>query len=156
MSSSQPSGGGPPVGNNNVNAFPRSNNNQQQRNFASPQAPLLANAAGSNQNAGPVPHFAYGYVSCIVSRLYHHPWTCRTAPPATGQQPLVGAAPTGAPRPPAAEMQGAGPSAGAGSRPSLNVQDALSYLDKVKLQFADQPEVYNRFLEIMKDFKSHW
>lgn len=36
----------------------------------------------------------------------------------------------------------------------LNVSDALSYLDQVKLQFADQPEVYNRFLEIMKDFKS--
>ncbi|KAJ7082535.1 histone deacetylase complex, SIN3 component [Mycena crocata] len=36
----------------------------------------------------------------------------------------------------------------------LNVTDALSYLDAVKHQFADQPEVYNRFLDIMKDFKS--
>ena len=34
------------------------------------------------------------------------------------------------------------------------VQDALSYLDQVKVQFADQPDVYNRFLDIMKDFKS--
>lgn len=33
-------------------------------------------------------------------------------------------------------------------------QDALSYLDQVKVQFADQPDVYNRFLDIMKDFKS--
>jgi hypothetical protein len=33
-------------------------------------------------------------------------------------------------------------------------QDALSYLDQVKVQFADHPDVYNRFLDIMKDFKS--
>ena len=37
---------------------------------------------------------------------------------------------------------------------SLNVKDALSYLDQVKQKFADQPEVYNRFLDIMKEFKS--
>ncbi|KAJ7185593.1 histone deacetylase complex, SIN3 component [Mycena filopes] len=36
----------------------------------------------------------------------------------------------------------------------LNVTDALSYLDAVKNQFQNQPEVYNRFLDIMKDFKS--
>jgi paired amphipathic helix protein Sin3a len=36
----------------------------------------------------------------------------------------------------------------------LNVKDALSYLDDVKNQFSDQAEVYNNFLDIMKDFKS--
>ena len=36
----------------------------------------------------------------------------------------------------------------------MAAQDALSYLDQVKVQFADQPDVYNRFLDIMKDFKS--
>ena len=36
----------------------------------------------------------------------------------------------------------------------LNVKDALSYLDQVKQRFQDQPEVYNRFLDIMKEFKS--
>ncbi|KAJ3087675.1 Transcriptional regulatory protein sin3 [Quaeritorhiza haematococci] len=36
----------------------------------------------------------------------------------------------------------------------LNVKDALTYLDQVKIQFMDQPEVYNRFLDIMKFFKS--
>ena len=36
----------------------------------------------------------------------------------------------------------------------LNVKDALSYLDQVKQQFSQQPEVYNRFLDIMKEFKS--
>lgn len=36
----------------------------------------------------------------------------------------------------------------------LKLQDALTYLDQVKVQFHDQPDVYNRFLDIMKDFKS--
>lgn len=35
-----------------------------------------------------------------------------------------------------------------------SLQDALTYLDQVKVQFHDQPDVYNRFLDIMKDFKS--
>ncbi|KAF1946319.1 hypothetical protein EJ02DRAFT_249718 [Clathrospora elynae] len=43
-------------------------------------------------------------------------------------------------------------SMGQGQQPILN--DALSYLDQVKVQFADHPDVYNRFLDIMKDFKS--
>lgn len=41
---------------------------------------------------------------------------------------------------------------GQGQQPILN--DALSYLDQVKVQFANHPDVYNRFLDIMKDFKS--
>jgi paired amphipathic helix protein Sin3a len=36
----------------------------------------------------------------------------------------------------------------------LNVKDALTYLDQVKVQFQDRPDVYNKFLDIMKDFKS--
>jgi paired amphipathic helix protein Sin3a len=36
----------------------------------------------------------------------------------------------------------------------LKVEDALSYLDQVKFQFEKQPEVYNQFLDIMKEFKS--
>ncbi len=34
------------------------------------------------------------------------------------------------------------------------VEDALSYLDQVKLQFGNQPQVYNDFLDIMKEFKN--
>ncbi|PVI03678.1 hypothetical protein DM02DRAFT_611980 [Periconia macrospinosa] len=41
---------------------------------------------------------------------------------------------------------------GQGQQPILN--DALSYLDQVKVQFSEHPDVYNRFLDIMKDFKS--
>ncbi|KAF8268551.1 paired amphipathic helix [Lactarius quietus] len=36
----------------------------------------------------------------------------------------------------------------------VNVTDALSYLDTVKIQFHDRPDVYNIFLDIMKDFRS--
>ena len=36
----------------------------------------------------------------------------------------------------------------------LNVNDALTYLDQVKNQFQNEPDVYNQFLDIMKDFKS--
>ncbi|XP_076811562.1 paired amphipathic helix protein Sin3a-like isoform X2 [Clavelina lepadiformis] len=36
----------------------------------------------------------------------------------------------------------------------LKVEDALSYLDQVKYQFGNQPQVYNDFLDIMKEFKS--
>jgi paired amphipathic helix protein Sin3a len=58
------------------------------------------------------------------------------------------------PRPPASPV---GPSVAQASPEvgrALNVTDALSYLDAVKVQFNDKPEVYNRFLDIMKDFKS--
>lgn len=39
-------------------------------------------------------------------------------------------------------------------RSTKTFQDALSYLDQVKVRFVDQSDVYNRFLDIMKDFKS--
>ena len=34
------------------------------------------------------------------------------------------------------------------------MEDALSYLDQVKFKFNNQPQVYNDFLDIMKEFKS--
>ncbi|XP_072457371.1 paired amphipathic helix protein Sin3b isoform X2 [Notamacropus eugenii] len=66
---------------------------------------------------------------------------------------------------------GAGPGAGAGGRgmsgarwgragPTaqeklpVHVEDALSYLDQVKIRFGSDPATYNGFLEIMKEFKS--
>ena len=36
----------------------------------------------------------------------------------------------------------------------LNVNDALAYLDLVKDRFRERPEVYNQFLDIMKEFKN--
>lgn len=52
----------------------------------------------------------------------------------------------------APSADGSQPAVGDGRQ--LNVTDALSYLDAVKHQFHDQPDVYNHFLDIMKDFKS--
>ncbi|XP_050358996.1 paired amphipathic helix protein Sin3a isoform X3 [Nymphalis io] len=42
----------------------------------------------------------------------------------------------------------------AGQFQRLKVEDALSYLDQVKYKFNTQPQVYNDFLDIMKEFKS--
>ncbi|CRK30742.1 hypothetical protein BN1723_014424 [Verticillium longisporum] len=60
----------------------------------------------------------------------------------------------GAQAPPNQAQGGPGPGGGLaqGQQPILN--DALTYLDQVKVQFHDQADVYNRFLDIMKDFKS--
>lgn len=38
--------------------------------------------------------------------------------------------------------------------PSPQVEDALTYLDQVKIRFGSDPATYNGFLEIMKEFKS--
>lgn len=57
---------------------------------------------------------------------------------------------SGSPQPPPTDE--ASPSGGS-YRP-LNVKDALSYLEMVKVKFSDRPDVYNQFLDIMKDFKS--
>lgn len=68
-------------------------------------------------------------------------------PPQGGPQPQGMAPYSGAP------IQGQMPmSINQGQQPILN--DALSYLDQVKVQFVDTPDVYNKFLDIMKDFKS--
>ncbi|KAJ9271967.1 hypothetical protein DTO212C5_2048 [Paecilomyces variotii] len=53
---------------------------------------------------------------------------------------------------PAPQIPGGVAALAQGQQPILN--DALSYLDQVKVRFVDQPDVYNRFLDIMKDFKS--
>lgn len=44
--------------------------------------------------------------------------------------------------------------AGSAQFQRLKVEDALSYLDQVKYKFGNQPQVYNDFLDIMKEFKS--
>ena len=51
---------------------------------------------------------------------------------------------------------GATPAAGASpeSGRALSLGDALGYLDAVKKEFETRPDVYNKFLDIMKDFKS--
>ncbi|EIE76470.1 hypothetical protein RO3G_01174 [Rhizopus delemar RA 99-880] len=70
-------------------------------------------------------------------------------PPFTEHRPNV----PHAPPPSASQPQPATESSQNGYRP-LNVRDALTYLDQVKIRFSDKPDVYNQFLDIMKDFKS--
>jgi paired amphipathic helix protein Sin3a len=37
----------------------------------------------------------------------------------------------------------------------LNRREAISFVDNVKLQFEDDPEKYDRFLDIMRDLKGN-
>lgn len=69
-------------------------------------------------------------------------------PPSQSQQQQA------SPVPPANSTANTSPSSQGGGYRPLNVRDALTYLDQVKVRFSDQPDVYNRFLDIMKDFKS--
>ncbi len=64
------------------------------------------------------------------------------------------AANRGLPKQGSEEMAQGQPGSAAHHMPRLKVEDALSYLDKVKMQFQNKPQVYNHFLEIMKEFKS--
>ncbi|XP_018324326.1 paired amphipathic helix protein Sin3b [Agrilus planipennis] len=63
--------------------------------------------------------------------------------------------PTAPPQQPAPQPQQQSPGGGGGTPfQRLKVEDALSYLDQVKYKFGSQPQVYNDFLDIMKEFKS--
>jgi hypothetical protein len=55
---------------------------------------------------------------------------------------------------PVDEPMSSSPPPGSSDARPLNVTDALGYLDSVKMQFTDEPNVYNKFLDIMKEFKS--
>jgi histone deacetylase complex regulatory component SIN3 len=60
--------------------------------------------------------------------------------------------PTSSPPPPqTAQPTSSSPS---NHRRQLKVEDALAYLEQVKMQFEGQPTVYNQFLDIMKEFKA--
>lgn len=64
--------------------------------------------------------------------------------------PTVGATPANTPT----NIAGGQTAAGQEKFQRLKVEDALSYLDQVKYKFGNQPQVYNDFLDIMKEFKS--
>lgn len=62
---------------------------------------------------------------------------------------------TGSTTPPTVTIQPSQPSQQSQQQfQKLKVEDALSYLDQVKYKFGNQPQVYNDFLDIMKEFKS--
>ncbi|XP_011894159.1 PREDICTED: paired amphipathic helix protein Sin3a isoform X4 [Cercocebus atys] len=84
---------------------------------------------------------SHGPAIAAVHSSHHHP----TAVQPHGGQVVQSHA---HPAPPVAPVQGQQ------QFQRLKVEDALSYLDQVKLQFGSQPQVYNDFLDIMKEFKS--
>lgn len=109
-----------------------------------PPASSLPNEHGGNTVLPPIP-----------SRTSTPPYAERR--PSIVRAPMSNASPA-APAPasvqqPTNASSPSSQSGGGGYRP-LNVRDALTYLDQVKVRFSDQPDVYNRFLDIMKDFKS--
>lgn len=77
-----------------------------------------------------------------------------TAQPATLPMVLDETPPVAGPSQPSGRPSPVDPQSYAPLDRPLNVTDALSYLDAVKVQFQDQPNVYNHFLDIMKEFKN--
>lgn len=77
----------------------------------------------------------------------------RTANSSAPQTPMMEVEPTSATSMGRAPSPQSSQGASQNDRP-LNVTDALSYLDAVKSRFHDRTDVYNRFLDIMKDFKT--
>ncbi|KAJ2551268.1 hypothetical protein EV175_003753, partial [Coemansia sp. RSA 1933] len=130
-------------------------------NNATPRVPPTSN------NTGSVPPMSASQSLGSIPRANSSSSTNAPGGPAqatgTGTAPVPGVPPSS--QKPQASLGGADqsqqtrqpqqqPSDASSARP-LNVSDALSYLDLVKSQFNDRPEVYNQFLEIMKEFKSH-
>lgn len=66
-----------------------------------------------------------------------------------GQSPVPGSGDTEAGR-----GEGGRIASGDVASQKLTTNDALSYLKDVKDMFHDQRETYDRFLEVMKDFKA--
>lgn len=106
----------------------------------------------------PQPHMPLGAPSGPGNIFAGGPVQAAPGPAAQHQQAagLLTAYGPGAPGQPAQQQQqqtmGQPQGQGGTQQPILN--DALSYLDQVKVQFHEHPDVYNRFLDIMKDFKS--
>lgn len=91
-------------------------------------------------------------------------------PAAVSAAPAASASIASKPPPPQPTQQSQAPPGGSGPTPAaaaatlpsmsfnhgreLKVEDALLYLDQVKLEFGDRPRIYNQFLEIMKNFKA--
>jgi paired amphipathic helix protein Sin3a len=108
---------------------------------------LLANgAAGPIAHNGPNPPGPAGlFAGSVQQEPQRQPLYPHQPPPQPVQQPAQQFMPGPSPMQAPAQLAH-------GQQPILN--DALSYLDQVKVRFNDQPDVYNKFLDIMKDFKS--
>ena len=112
------------------------------------QTSLAKPSAYNQQSNGISPILSQSKQNWPVDRFESRPHVENTADHENASQLQTPAAitqPGGAP-------PTAGQTAADGSGP-LSVMDALSYLDAVKKRFEGRPDVYNGFLDIMKDFK---
>ncbi|KAK2087613.1 hypothetical protein P7K49_033520 [Saguinus oedipus] len=106
---------------------------------ALPRGPHLPDSAGRRPSPRPRPALARAPPQApLCSALDPSLLTSHLGLP-KGSQPLV------------PSSRGPGPP---GLFASLQVEDALTYLDQVKIRFGSDPATYNGFLEIMKEFKS--
>ncbi|KAL1524465.1 hypothetical protein AB1Y20_019359 [Prymnesium parvum] len=111
------------------------------------QIPGLTSSAPRLPPATPPPSLGGGLMLQPPSIGERGPVMASEPSPLLGQQqgPLGGG------------ISGGGPAAPPGPpQPyrQLKVEDALAYLDKVKMKFDKQPHIYNQFLDIMKEFKA--
>jgi paired amphipathic helix protein Sin3a len=89
------------------------------------------------------------------------PHSLHSGQPAPPPRILNATYPTGAPgyaMMPGAQPYHSGPSpslAQVQQPQKMELHDAFAYLDRVKAEFVDQPDVYNRFLQIMREFKAN-
>ncbi|KAJ9604571.1 Transcriptional regulatory protein sin3 [Cladophialophora chaetospira] len=120
--------------------------NKVQNSIHGPNGLLANGGAGAIQQNGPGPSVSSGLFGGAGQHdSQRQPQYLHQQPPAPAPQSNQTFMPGPSPMTAPAQMAH-------GQQPILN--DALSYLDQVKVRFSDQPDVYNRFLDIMKDFKS--
>ncbi|KAI0053407.1 hypothetical protein FA95DRAFT_1592176 [Auriscalpium vulgare] len=121
-----------------------------------PALPNAPNAQAQTPDPSPAPapmyHDDAGFLAPLNPAVPPANTRPRSRPSSSTPGPVGTPKPEGAPdgvRQSQSQTAGRPPD---GSR-QLNVTDALSYLDAVKMQFQDKPDVYNDFLDIMKEFK---
>lgn len=112
---------------------------------------------GAAQGPPPPPAGLHAPAPRMVSPAasYHGP-----PPPAPHYQYYGGGGAPPAPGPgatggPGQHSTGGSASGSSATQQKMELHDAFAYLDRVKAEFADQPDVYNRFLQIMREFKAN-
>ena len=108
----------------------------------------------SAANLPTVPHAAATAAAAAAAGVQQAVNVATTTAPPPPPPPAVGNSVAPTPQPPPATPSSGGGSGGNAQFQRLKVEDALSYLDQVKYKFGNQPQVYNDFLDIMKEFKS--
>lgn len=101
----------------------------------------------------PAPPVSYGVMPAVAAPHSGKPQAMQPLSVSNHNQMRAQGAspPSGPPQEPQQQQQQQSPG---NNFQRLKVEDALSYLDLVKFKFGSKPQVYNDFLDIMKEFKS--